>query len=55
MSACNIQNPTCIQLLVAIFFFGLSAYLLAFIWLVALCLMILATTVSFYRISDNGR
>ena len=35
-----------------IFFFGLSAYLFAFIWLVALWLLILATTVSFYRISD---
>lgn len=35
-----------------IFFFGLSAYLFASIWLVALWLLILATTVSFYRISD---
>ena len=35
-----------------IFFFSLSAYLFAFIWLVALWLLILATTVSFYRISD---
>lgn len=35
-----------------IFFFGLSAYLFAFIWLVALWLLILATAVSFYRISD---
>ena len=35
-----------------IFFFGLSAYLFAFIWLVALWLLILATTISFYRISD---
>ncbi len=35
-----------------IFFFSMSAYLFAFIWLVALWLLILATTVSFYRISD---
>jgi len=35
-----------------ILFFSLSAYLFAFIWLVALWLLILATTVSFYRISD---
>ena len=35
-----------------IFFFSLSAYLFAFIWLVALWLLILATTISFYRISD---
>ena len=35
-----------------IFFFSLSAYLFAFIWLVALWLLILATTVSFYRLSD---
>ena len=35
-----------------IFFFSLSAYLFAFIWLVALWLLILAITVSFYRISD---
>ena len=35
-----------------IFFFSLSAYLFAFIWLVALWLLILATTVSFYRLFD---
>ena len=35
-----------------VFFFSLSAYLYAFIWLLALWLLILATTVSFYRISD---
>ena len=35
-----------------IFFFSLSAYLFAFIWLVALLLLIIATTVSFYHISD---
>ena len=35
-----------------IFFFSLSAYLFAFIWLVALWLLILVTTISFYRISD---
>ena len=35
-----------------IFFFSLSAYLFAFIWLVALWLLILATTISFYRILD---
>ena len=35
-----------------IFFFGLKMYLFAFIWLVTLWLLILATTVSFYRISD---
>ena len=35
-----------------IFFFSLSAYLFAFIWLVALWLLILTITVSFYRISD---
>ena len=34
-----------------IFFFSLSAYLFAFLWLVALWLLILATTVTFYRIS----
>ena len=36
----------------SIFFFSLSAYLFAFIWLLALWLLILATTVSFYRLSD---
>ena len=35
-----------------ILFFSLSAYLFAFIWLVVLWLLILATTISFYRISD---
>ena len=35
-----------------IFFFGLSAYLFAFVWLVVLWLLILATTVSFYRLSN---
>ena len=35
-----------------ILFFNLSAYLFAFIWLVALWLLILTTTISFYRISD---
>ena len=35
-----------------VFFFCLSTYLFAFIWLVALWLLILATTVSFYRLSD---
>ena len=35
-----------------IFFFSLSAYLFAFIWLVALWLLILAATISFYRLSD---
>lgn len=33
-----------------IFFFNLSMYLFAFIWLVALWLLILVTTVQFYRI-----
>ena len=41
-----------INFLWPIFFFSLSAYLFAFIWLVALWLLILATTVSFYHISD---
>jgi len=35
-----------------IFFFSLSAYLFAFIWLVVLWLLILATTVSFHRLSN---
>jgi len=35
-----------------IFFFNLSAYLFSFIWLVVLWLLILATTVLFYRIRD---
>ena len=35
-----------------IFFFSLSAYLFAFMWLVGLWLLILATTVSFHRISN---
>ena len=34
-----------------IFFFGLSAYLLALIWLILLWLLILATMVLFHRIS----
>ena len=34
-----------------VFFFNLSAYLFAFIWLVALWLLILATTISFSRLS----
>ena len=37
-----------------VLFFSLSAYLFAFIWLVALWLLILATLVSFYRISDTA-
>ena len=37
-----------------IFFFGLSAYLFAFIWLVVLWLLILVTTVQFYRIEKNA-
>lgn len=37
-----------------IFFFGLSAYLFAFIWLIALWLLILATTFSFYRIHETA-
>ena len=35
-----------------ILFFSLSAYLFAFIWLAGLWLLILATTVSFYRLSN---
>lgn len=35
-----------------ILFFNLSAYLFAFIWLVVLWILILATTVQFYRIRD---
>ena len=35
-----------------IFFFGLSAYLFAFVWLVALWLLILATIILFRRISE---
>ena len=35
-----------------ILFFSLSAYLFAFVWLVVLWLLILATAVSFHRISD---
>lgn len=35
-----------------VFFFNLSMYLFAFIWLVALWLLILITAVQFYRISD---
>ena len=34
-----------------IFFFSLSAYLFAFVWLIALWLLIIATMVSFYRLS----
>ena len=34
-----------------VFFFGMSAYLFAFIWLIALWLLIFATAVSFYRLS----
>jgi len=37
-----------------ILFFSLSAYLFAFIWLVALWLLILATAVSFHRISTTA-
>ena len=37
-----------------ILFFSLSAYLFAFFWLSALWLLIFATTVSFYRISDSA-
>ena len=36
----------------SIFFFNCGAYLFSFIWLLALWLLILATTVSFYRLSD---
>lgn len=35
----------------SIWFFNLGWYLFAFLWLVALCILILATTVAFYRIS----
>ena len=35
-----------------IFFFGLSAYLLAFVWLIALWLLILASIIFFRRVSD---
>ena len=37
-----------------VFFFSLSAYLFAFILLLALWLLILATTVTFYRLSDTA-
>jgi len=37
-----------------IFFFGLSAYLFAFAWLLLLWVMILATTVSFYLLSHTA-
>ena len=35
-----------------VFFFGLSAYLFAFVWLLALWGLILATAVAFHRISN---
>jgi len=38
----------------SIFFFNLSLYLFSFIWLVLLWLLILATTLSFYRISPTA-
>ena len=37
-----------------IFFFGLSAYLFAFVWLVTLWLLILATIIFFYRSSETA-
>lgn len=36
----------------SVFFFNLSLYLFAFIWLVILWLLILKTTIRFYRISE---
>ena len=36
----------------SIFFFNLSLYLFAFVWLLLLWLLVLATTISFYRISQ---
>ena len=38
----------------SIFFFNLSLYLFSFIWLILLWLLILATTVRFYRISQTA-
>ena len=37
-----------------IFFFGLSAYLFSFAWLILLWVMILATTISFYLLSNTA-
>lgn len=34
-----------------IFFFGMAAYLFAFVWLVALWLLVFATAICFYRLS----
>ena len=34
-----------------IFFFGMSAYLFAFVWLIALWLLITANAISFYKLS----
>ena len=38
----------------SIFFFGLSAYLFSFIWLVGLWIAIIANIVSFYRLSKTA-
>ena len=37
-----------------VFFFGLSAYLFAFVWLLALWLLIFATLLAFRRVSDSA-
>ena len=36
------------------FFFSLSAYLFAFVWLIALWLLIAATMTLFYRLSETA-
>lgn len=35
-------------------FFNLQAYLLAFIWIIILLILVIATTVEFYKISKNA-